>query len=182
MNTVHIKERTGSLMLSNILREALIYYPKHIIFHPSKFIAKWDTTNKVMKYDSEIIKSPEKVYLDSDWTYTDSFYIITPGRKKKYLGIIHIDKKDSESLVSDSFRKSFAVIISISKYPKKCKFGIFELNEVGIPGRDLSVFSLSPLMLSYITKAINETENLNPIRKNIVIGDFMTLARGIRWK
>lgn len=168
----------------DILVAVLNKIGRHINFKYPKFVSKYSSEGKILEYNDERLYSTpdeEEITIDSDNTLTHTFYVTTQSKKRRYFGILHLEATvDSEKLVSLSFRRSFMVIINPRKYPKKWLVGKVDIK---IEKQGLYTFKsirfsdLSPLMLGYITKALNETEDLNPIQKNEVIGHLIELSK-----
>lgn len=179
--SVKVKSNNGP---RDILVAVLYKIDRHINFKYPKFVSKYDSEGKILEYDDERLyfKPDEReITVESDNTLTHTFYVTTQSKKRRYLGILHLEATvDSEKLVSLSFRRSFMVIINPRKYPRKWLVGKIDIR-IGKQGlytfKSIRFSDLSPLMLGYITKALNETEDLNPIQKNKVIGNLIELAR-----
>jgi hypothetical protein len=168
----------------DILDAVLYKIGRLVNFKYPKFVSKYSSEDKILEYDDErFYSTPDErdITIESDNTLTHTFYVTTQSKKRRYLGILHLEATvDSEKLVSLSFRRSFMVIINPRKYPRKWLVGKIDIR-IGKQGlytfKSIRFSDLSPLMLGYITKALNETEDLNPIQKNKVIGNLIELSR-----
>lgn len=160
---------------NSIFNNEIIILPYYIKIYP-KFISKWDTVNKVVKFGDDrkdaLTIYNNIVYTGSDGIFNDTLWLITPGRKRKYLMIFHLDL-DSERNVSGCFRKSFAVIIDRKKLKIIKVLEVTQYNEDSYLLNKLNISDLSFLLVGEITKALNETKDLNPILKNKLIGELM---------
>lgn len=168
----------------DILDAVLYKIGRLVNFKYPKFVSKYSSEDKILEYDDErFYSTPDErdITIESDNTLTHTFYVTTQSKKRRYLGILHLEGTvDSEKLVSLSFRRSFMVIVNPRKYPKKWLVGKVDI-KIGKQGlytfKSIRFSDLSPLMLGYITKALNETEDLNPVQKNEVIGHLIELSK-----
>ena len=168
----------------DILNTVLYKIGRLVNFKYPKFVSKYSSEGKILEYDDErLYSTPDEreITIESDNTLTHTFYVTTQSKKRRYLGILHLEGTvDSEKLVSLSFRRSFMLIINPRKYPKKWLVGKVDI-KIGKQGlytfKSIRFSDLSPLMLGYITKALNETEDLNPVQKNEVIGHLIELSK-----
>lgn len=176
MNYIQLGAKSFIKRLDNLIfNNEIIILPYYIKTYP-KFISKWDTVNKVVKFgdDREDALTIYKniVYTGSDGIFNDTLWLITPGRKRKYLMIFHLDL-DSKRNVSGCFRKSFAVIINRKKLKIIKVLKVTQYDENSYFLNKLNMSDLPILLVGEITKALNETEDLNPILKNKLIGELM---------
>ena len=168
----------------DILNAVLYKIGRLVNFKYPKFVSKYSSKDKILEYDDErFYSTPDErdITIESDNTLTHTFYVTTQSKKRRYLGILHLEGTvDSEKLVSLSFRRSFMLIINPRKYPKKWLVGKVDI-KIGKQGlytfESIRFSDLSPLMIGYITKALNETEDLNPVQKNEVIGHLIELSK-----